>query len=268
MTLKRIGGANRHPTNRSLADFQWYWAERHGPFFSHTPQVACYVQHVTLPEAYGGTPAPTHDGVSMFWYDDLEGLLHPPPSPTLAGCISPTNEAIYDWYVRSNRYGPSETLTLAQAVTLDDRQLFDRDTTWPTAQRRTSVVATEHVVVDGPTSPEMVKAVYMVARRPGLSVAEFLAHWRDAHAPLVAALPGLRRYVQNHGTLAAEHLRPSTHDGFAELWFDDLAALQAAARTPEWAAMDADARTLYGEPAALVIARERVQKDTRSSGGA
>src|SRR3954471_1172817 len=73
--IKRISAANRHPTNRSLEEFQHYWTERHGPFFSHTPNVRRYVQHVTLIEAYGATPAPTHDGVSMFWYDDLQALV-------------------------------------------------------------------------------------------------------------------------------------------------------------------------------------------------
>src|SRR5262245_51803523 len=60
--IKRISAANRHPTNRSLEEFQRYWAEHHGPFFAHTPNVRGYVQHITLTEAYGGTPAPTHDG--------------------------------------------------------------------------------------------------------------------------------------------------------------------------------------------------------------
>src|SRR5438046_2674052 len=59
--IKVIAGANRHPTNRSLGEFQRYWAEKHGPLFSKTPELRRYVQHITLPEAYGGDPAPTHD---------------------------------------------------------------------------------------------------------------------------------------------------------------------------------------------------------------
>jgi hypothetical protein len=73
--IKRISAANRHPTNRSLEEIQRYWAELHSPFFAHTPNVRRYVQHITVTEAYGGTPAPTHDGVSMFWYDDLQALI-------------------------------------------------------------------------------------------------------------------------------------------------------------------------------------------------
>ena len=100
-----------------------------------------YVQHITLPEAYGGNPAPTHDGVSMFWYTDLESIVHPPQSPTLVEAIPESHTDVYEWYVRTKRYGPPETMTMAQTVPIDDRQLFDRSTEWPTAHRRTNVGA-------------------------------------------------------------------------------------------------------------------------------
>ena len=259
--IKRIGGANRHPTNRSLDDFRQYWAEHHGPFFAHTPHLMRYVQHITLPEAYGGNPSPTHDGVSMFWYADVESIMHPPQSPTLVEAIPESHTDVYEWYVRSKRYGPPETMTMAQTVPLDDRQLFDRSTEWPTAHRRTNVAAREEIVKGGATTPGMVKAVYMVARKPGLSIQEFQDHWRQVHGPLVARVPGVRRYVQNPAVLEAYGLGQMTHDGFSEMWFDDLAALHAAARTPEWAAVQADASTLYAEPVGLVIAQEGIRKE-------
>ena len=259
--IKTIGAANRHPTNRSLDDFRQYWAEHHGPFFAHTPHCLRYVQHITLPEAYGGSPAPTHDGVSMFWYADLESVVHPPKSPTLVDAIPESHTDVYDWYVRAQRYGPPETMTMAETVPIDDRQLFDRATDWPTAHRRTSVVATEQVIKSGGTLPGMVKAVYMVARKPGLTIQEFQEHWRDVHGPLVAQIPGLRRYVQNPAVLEAYAVRPMTHDGFEEMWFDDLGAFQRAAQTTEWQAAQADAATLYAEPVGLVIAQEGIRKE-------
>jgi uncharacterized protein (TIGR02118 family) len=261
--IKRIGCAIRHPTNRSLADFQAYWAEKHGPLFAHTPNVLRYVQHITLPEAYGGTPAPTHDGVSMFWYDGVAAMVDPPPSPTLAEIVPATHTGTYEWYVQSSRYGSPATMTLAETVTADDRQLFDRATDWPTAHRRSNVTASERVVLEGETSPSMVKALFMVARRPGLTIAEFQQHWLEGHGPLVTRVPGLRRYVQNHAVLELYGTpnRPMTHDGFAELWFDDLGAFQRAYTSPEWAAVRADGQRLFAQPVGLVIARERIQKD-------
>ena len=258
--IKVIAGACRHPTHRSLADFHQYWGERHGPLFARTPELRGYVQHHTLPAAYGGDPAPTHDGASMFWYADLDGLRQTTPSPNLAEAIQPQDGDLFEWYVHSARYGDPARLTLRETVMADDRQLFDRSNEWPLHPKRTSVVAEERVVVDGPTTPTMVKAIFTAARLPGLSLQEFSTHWFDVHGPLAAKVPGLRRYVQNHAPPEAYTLRGLTHDGFAEMWFDDLAALRGALQSPEWQALGEDGRTLFAQPMSVVVARERVIK--------
>ena len=183
------------------------------------------------------------------------------PTCRLVEAIPESHTDVYEWYVRTKRYGPPDSMTMAQTVPIDDRQLFDRATDWPTDHRRTSVVATEQVVQEGATLPGMVKAVFMVAKKPGLTVQEFQQHWLNVHGPLVSKLPGLRRYVQNPAVLEAYALRPMTHDGFSELWFDDLASLQNAATTPEWHAVAEDAHTLFADPVGLVIAREGIRKE-------
>jgi uncharacterized protein (TIGR02118 family) len=258
--IKVISAARRHPTHRPLAEFHRYWAERHGPLFARTPELRAYVQHHTLPEAYAGEPMPTHDGASMFWYDDLEALRHPLASPVLSSVFSPADGDLYDWYVASARYGSPDALTLREAVGADDRQLFDRSPDWPLDDKRTSVVAEERVIVDGKTSPEMVKAIYTAARRPGLSLAEFSKHWFEVHGALGAKAPGLRRYVQNHAPPEAYAVRGLTHDGFSELWFDDLASLRASLKSPEWQALREDGQSLFAQPMSVVVARERVIK--------
>lgn len=261
--IKRIGCAIKHPTNRSLEDFQTYWATHHGPLFSHTPELLRYVQHITLTEAYGGTPAPTHDGVSMFWYPDLESQNNAGTSPKLADIVTESSADTYAWYVKSRRYGSPEEMTLQQTVGADDRQLFDRSTAWPTDHRRSNVTAREKVILEGQTDPSMVKAVVMVARRPGLTVQEFQEHWASGQGELMAKIPGLRRYVQNHAVLEAygQVNRPMTHDGFSELWFDDLASLQSAYQSAEWQNARAAGERLFAQPVGLVIARERIQKE-------
>jgi len=261
--IKRIGCAIKHPTNRSLDDFQAYWATHHGPLFSHTPELLRYVQHITLVEAYGGTPAPTHDGVSMFWYPDMESLNSAPTSPRLADIVTERSEDTYAWYVKAKRYGSPEEMTLQQTVSADDRQLFDRSTEWPTDHRRSNVTARERVIMEGQTNPSMVKAVVMVGRRPGLTVQEFQEQWAGAHGQLMSKIPGLRRYVQNHAVLEAygQASRPMTHDGFSELWFDDLASLQTAYQSNEWQSARSAAERLFAQPVGLVIARERIQKE-------
>ena len=49
--------------------------------------------------------------------------------------------------------GRPESGALWTATFVDDANLFDRATTWPTDHRRAGVVGTEKVVVDGATSP-------------------------------------------------------------------------------------------------------------------
>jgi uncharacterized protein (TIGR02118 family) len=234
--IKAIGAAIRHPTNRTLPDFQRYWAESHGVVWTYVdaPQPRRYVQHVTLAEAYDGEPRPTHDGASMFWYDDLDAMRNPLNTPQAAA--------------------------LREAISADDRQLFDRQPGWPAHHKRAGVVAEERVVVAGETTPAMVKAIFIASRLPGLTLAEFFQHWYEVHGPLGAKLPGLRRYVQNHAIPAAYAFRGMTHDGWSELWFDDLDALRRAYASPEWQALREDGATLFAQPMAVVIARERLQK--------
>lgn len=233
--LKIISPANRHLTNRpALADFTRYWRESHGPLFSNTKTLWGYVQHHTLGEAFEGTPRPTFDGASVFYYESLEPLRNPPQTP--------------------------EAVALRAAVGADDRQLFDRSGRWPMHLKRASVVAMEKVIVDGEALPSMVKLLILVSRLPGLTIEQFVEHWQEVHAPLVVQLPGLRRYVQNHPVIEAYGVRGMSHDGWAELWFDDLPALQAACASPEWAALRQDSAMLFAEPRGVIIARETVQK--------
>ena len=83
----------------------------------------------------------------------------------------------------------------------------------------------------------MIKLVFALRRKPGLTREEFQKYWRDTHAPLVAEraeILQIRRYVQVHtmdlaGMHAAFQRRnggaPEPFDGVAELWFDSLAEL-------------------------------------------
>ena len=94
----------------------------------------------------------------------------------------------------------------------------------------------------------MIKLVFCLRRKPGLTREEFQSYWRGTHAPLVkqhAETLGIRRYVQCHslGTEADAPIRaaragsldaaPEIYDGVAELWFDSLEQLAAQAGNPD-----------------------------------
>jgi uncharacterized protein (TIGR02118 family) len=89
----------------------------------------------------------------------------------------------------------------------------------------------------------VIKLVFCLRRRADLTREEFQRYWRETHAPLVRerqATLGIRRYVQVHtlpaGTSAAlaasRAVEVEDYDGVAELWWDSLQALGAAAATP------------------------------------
>ena len=77
----------------------------------------------------------------------------------------------------------------------------------------------------------MIRLVFLLRRKPGLSLDEFHARWRDDHGPLVASHQtrlGILRYTQSHRLddplNDAMAPRPGgmepPYDGVAELWWE------------------------------------------------
>ena len=86
----------------------------------------------------------------------------------------------------------------------------------------------------------MIKLVFMIRRREGMTREEFQRYWSQEHAELVkrhAELLGIRRYVQTHArdtalddALAGSRgSEPRQYDGVAELWWDSIDDLVQAA---------------------------------------
>lgn len=108
----------------------------------------------------------------------------------------------------------------------------------------------------------MVKTVVFFKRKSGMPVEAFTAYWRTTHAELVMRMPGLRRYVQSHTLLSGYRKGEPVYDGIAELWFDDTRAMQTLARTPEYAAVEADQRNFIDLPTmGFIITQEYVIKE-------
>ena len=84
----------------------------------------------------------------------------------------------------------------------------------------------------------MVKTVGLLTKRRDLSSEEFHHHWREVHGPLVLKLPGVCQYVQCRPVPI--HDQPPSFDGVAEVWYEDLGAVQRAFASPAHAAVRAD----------------------------
>jgi uncharacterized protein (TIGR02118 family) len=84
----------------------------------------------------------------------------------------------------------------------------------------------------------MQRVNFYLKRRADLTRPGFFDWWLGQHRELAEKLPGLRHYIIS---LAADD-QEGPFDGMAELWFDDLAAADAAFASPAGQAAHADAR--------------------------
>ncbi|MFS3129948.1 EthD domain-containing protein [Nocardioides sp. Bht2] len=75
----------------------------------------------------------------------------------------------------------------------------------------------------------MIKVVALLARKPGLSMVEFIDYYENSHSRLVRSLtPQLveyrRNYLDHQSKLAAPRTPDVDFDVITELWFADRAA--------------------------------------------
>lgn len=101
-------------------------------------------------------------------------------------------------------------------------------------------------IVDRAARPGTVRASYIFRKLPQLPMDEFRTHWRDVHGQLWARVPGVVRYLQYHPLAGAGPAPqpPRTHDGWSDVWFQDLEHYAAALSSPERITVSADGATL------------------------
>ena len=201
----------------AVGEFQTYWLTRHPDVVTKLPGVRRYVQSHTRPAAYRDGE-PIYDGIAELWFDDSGAMR----------ALRDTPEMV--------------------ALQTDEARFIDRS-------RMGLIVTDEHVVKDGSVPSGAAKSVGFARRKPDMSVEAFQHHWLEVHGPLGAAVPQIRRFAQSHTRLAAyDRGREPAWDGIGLVWFDDTAAMRAAAATPEWDRARADAANFVapGFPVCIV----------------
>ncbi len=108
----------------------------------------------------------------------------------------------------------------------------------------------------------MIKSLSLLTRRPEFTHEQFVKHWLEIHGPLAHAVPGVRRYVQNHivGTRTRPDI-PETDvdvDGIAEMWFDDADTAQRAAASAEMKRLTDDGALFIGRIKSYVIDEKQI----------
>ena len=108
----------------------------------------------------------------------------------------------------------------------------------------------------------MIKLVYCITKKAGLTDEEFFRYWENIHGPIGARIPRLCKLVQScRLTVPGDKRRPD-YDGMAELWFDDVEALLAARQSPEWeASSDDEANFMDHKRVAYFVSEEHVILD-------
>ncbi len=76
----------------------------------------------------------------------------------------------------------------------------------------------------------MVKLMYIITPKAGLTRDEFQRYWLDIHAPIVKEIPHLERYVVNVFRPRSDGTSPVI-GGVAEQWFASAEAMRAALST-------------------------------------
>lgn len=77
------------------------------------------------------------------------------------------------------------------------------------------------LLLDKEGQRKLIKAVYLLKRKEGLSREEFFRYWREVHGPLAKKhFPWYKNYVQNH-IIAASGEEPA-FDGIVEVWYGDM----------------------------------------------
>ncbi|MGO9125414.1 MAG: EthD domain-containing protein [Terriglobales bacterium] len=108
----------------------------------------------------------------------------------------------------------------------------------------------------------MVKLVYCIRKKAGLTEQGFFRYWENVHGPIGAQIPRLRKLVQSHRLTVPGDARRPDYDGMAELWFDNMEALLAARQSPEWkTSSDDEANFIDHHKVAYFVSEEHIISD-------
>jgi uncharacterized protein (TIGR02118 family) len=115
----------------------------------------------------------------------------------------------------------------------------------------------------------MIKVIYCLRRKAGMSAEQFRKYWLETHASYGKNIPGVKRYVQAHALggelqemLAAGHPagKNEPYDGVAELWFEEDDLRNLGGTEGALAAVQDEANFIDFERSAIFLATEHVIK--------
>ncbi|MDT0306636.1 EthD family reductase [Streptomyces sp. DSM 44917] len=195
-------------------EFQRYWLDVHAVHYaSKIPQIRRYAidTRIARPDDRG---EPLWSGIAEIWLENEEEQL-----------------------------ASLQTPEFLEGARIDEPR-------WAAFWRTVVLDTDTEVVVPGvpeDTVQPGIKLVLLAKRREGMSVEEFRRHSRQTHAPLVAQLPGLRRYYQSYTRDSWYGISEPPFDAAYHVWFDGLESLRHAERSAQQAAVQDDYKNFLNE---------------------
>ncbi|MBI5117097.1 EthD domain-containing protein [Candidatus Poribacteria bacterium] len=113
----------------------------------------------------------------------------------------------------------------------------------------------------------MIKVIYCLRRKAGMSIEEFQKYWLGTHAAFGKNIEGVKRYVQAHALggelqemLAEGHPagKNEPFDGVAELWFDEADLRELSGKPGGLAALMDEANFIDFDRSVIFLAKEHV----------
>jgi uncharacterized protein (TIGR02118 family) len=207
-------------TNR----FRHHWLDRHGPLARQLPGLSGYVQNhvVQHPHSGAGLARGTEefDGFSQLWFED-DSAAHIAISTELG-----------------------RSLVADEGHFIGDLRI---------------ALAEQNPVVTPAKDTRLVKFMSLLKRRSDVTADRFKNEWANAQASLIKKIRNVRGYRQNliverqvpKGTPVAYDRFPI--DGIAELWFDNIDALEAGFASSEGQLAVTHARELIAEVTVFLV---------------
>jgi uncharacterized protein (TIGR02118 family) len=115
----------------------------------------------------------------------------------------------------------------------------------------------------------MLKVYILSRRRSDMTHEQYVAHWRDKHAPLFSSQPDTKRYVRRYIQSRVTGDRPDGPvlgdvDGIVQLWFDDIDGFNAFAGSASYQdVIRPDEEDLLIHNAANTSSRKSIQSSNR-----
>jgi uncharacterized protein (TIGR02118 family) len=195
-------------------EFHRYWLDVHAVrYASRIPQIRRYAIDTRIAQP-GDEGEPLWSGIAEIWLENEEEQL-----------------------------ASLQTPEFLQGARLDEPR-------WAAFWRTVVLDTDTEIVVPGVPETAVqpgIKLVMLAKRREGVSVEQFRRHSRETHAPLVAQLPGVRRYYQSFTRDSWYGISEPPFDAAYHVWFDDLAALRSAQQTAQQAAIQDDYKNFVND---------------------